>query len=309
MSNVQVSAFGKVAVMLGGRSAEREISLKSGMAVLKGLVAEGVDAHAFDPAAHTLAELLEQGYERVFIALHGRGGEDGAMQGALEVLQLPYTGSGVMACALAMDKARTKQIWQAVGLPTAASCVVNANQPFDAAAVLADLGGKVIVKPAHEGSSIGMSIASTAAQLTDSVKLAGKHDQAVLVEAFLAGPEYTVAILGDEVLPAIKVAAQGAFYDYEAKYQRQDTQYICPAGLADAEEQQVRELARDAFQALDAKGWGRIDMMRDSQGQMQLLEANLVPGMTEKSLVPMAARQAGLSFNQLVLRILAQTLA
>lgn len=302
-----MSHFGKVAVLMGGRSAEREISLKSGMAVLKALAGAGVDAHAFDPFSQPLNDLLDAHFDRVFIAMHGRGGEDGQVQGALELLDLPYTGSGVLGCALAMDKARTKQIWQGVGLPTASSRIVTSGQDFDAAEVLAELGGKVMVKPAHEGSSIGMSSASTADGLQGAVATAGKYDTHILIERWLSGPEYTVGILQDQALPAIRLKTSHEFYDYEAKYQSTDTEYLCPAGLSPAKEKAVQELAVAAFKALDGRNWGRIDLMCDEQGEMFLLEANMVPGMTEKSLVPMAARQHGLSFTDLVLRILAQT--
>ncbi|EKE85332.1 D-alanine--D-alanine ligase [Idiomarina xiamenensis] len=303
-------AFGKVAVMMGGRSAEREVSLKSGMAVLKALASAGVDAHAFDTAALSLADLERGQFDRVFIALHGRGGEDGTLQGALEYIEMPYTGSGVLPCALAMNKVRTKQIWQACGLPTAASCNVQRQQlaQVDCAAMLAELGGKVMVKPAQEGSSVGMSIASSSEELAAALALAAEFDQHLLVEAWLCGPEYTVAILDGKALPAIRLQTNREFYDYAAKYQAGDTQYHCPAGLSEDEEQQLRRLAEQAFAAIDGYGWGRIDVMRDAQQQWNLLEANTVPGMTEKSLVPMAAKAQGMTFTDLVLRILAQTL-
>lgn len=302
-----MSQFGKVAVLMGGRSAERQISLKSGMAVLKALAGAGIDAHAFDPFSQPLNDLLDAHFDRVFIAMHGRGGEDGQVQGALELLDIPYTGSGVLGCALAMDKARTKQIWQGVGLPTASSRIITSGEEFDAEAVLAELGGKVMVKPAHEGSSIGMSSASSAAHLKAAVATAGMFDTQVLIERWLNGPEYTVAILQDQALPAIRLKTTHEFYDYEAKYQSTDTEYLCPAGLSAADESALQELAVAAFKALDGRNWGRIDVMCDDNGDMFLLEANMVPGMTEKSLVPMAAKQHGLSFTDLVLRILAQT--
>ena len=302
--------YGKVAVMMGGRSAEREVSLKSGMAVLKALVSAGIDAHAFDPAALPLGDLLEQNYDRVFIALHGRGGEDGQLQGALELMNLPYTGSGVLGCALAMDKVRTKQVWQACELPTAASRVINGAQVVsldECEKLLGSLGGKVMVKPAHEGSSIGMSSAASANELMHAIEQAAQYDHEILLEAWLVGPEFTVAILGDEALPVIRLQTTHEFYDYAAKYQATDTQYLCPAGLSEAEETATRELALRAFTALAGQGWGRVDLMRNAAGEMQLLEANMVPGMTEKSLVPMAAKARGWSFQELVLRILAQT--
>lgn len=303
-------AFGKVAVMLGGYSAEREVSLKSGMAVLKALVAKGIDAHAFDPAAHDLHELMEERYERVFIALHGRGGEDGSMQGALEVLEMPYTGSGVLGCALAMDKVRCKQIWHALQLPTAPWRVVRASEldKVDSEILLEELGGRVIVKPAREGSSIGMSIADTAERLTSALKHAVQFDEQVLVEKWIEGKEYTIALLDNKALPVIRLETPHEFYDFEAKYQANDTLYHCPSGLDNGDEAYLKNLAEDAFKAVDGKGWGRIDVMRSSDGHWYLLEANTVPGMTEKSLVPMAAKASGIDFGELVQRILAQTL-
>ena len=303
-------AFGKVAVMLGGYSAEREVSLKSGMAVLKALVARGIDAHAFDPAAHDLHELIDEGYERVFIALHGRGGEDGSMQGALDVLEMPYTGSGVLGCALAMDKVRCKQIWHALELPTAPWRVVRAAEldSVNSEELIAELGGRVIVKPAREGSSIGMSIADTGQHLESALKHAVQFDEHVLVEKWIEGKEYTVALLDNNALPVIRLETPHEFYDFEAKYQANDTQYHCPAGLSDDDEANLRILAERAFAAIGGSGWGRIDVMRNNAGEWFLLEANTVPGMTEKSLVPMAAKVAGLQFNDLVELILAQTL-
>lgn len=302
-------ALGKVAVLAGGCSAEREISLRSGRAVLQALLSVGVDALWFDPAEQPLANLVNLGVDKVFIALHGRGGEDGEIQGALASLGLPYTGSGVLACALSMDKSRTKALWRGMGLPTAASVTIAASavDTVDCAAVLAELGGQVMVKPAHEGSSIGMGMASNAVELRAALVAAAEFDADVLVEAWLSGPEYTVAVLNGEALPAIKVQTPHAFYDYAAKYQDNTTQYICPAELSDEQEAQVRKLAVAAFHAVGAHGWGRVDMMMNSQGELQLLELNAVPGMTEKSLVPMAAAQVGLSFAELVLAVLANT--
>jgi len=303
-------AFGKVAVMLGGYSAEREVSLKSGMAVLKALVAKGIDAHAFDPAAHDLHELLDEGYERVFIALHGRGGEDGSMQGALDVLEMPYTGSGVLGCALAMDKVRCKQIWHALELPTAPWRVVRAAEldSVNSEELIAELGGRVIVKPAREGSSIGMSIADTGQHLESALKHAVQFDEHVLVEKWIEGEEYTVALLDNNALPVIRLETPHEFYDFEAKYQANDTLYHCPSGLNEQDETYLKTLAEEAFKAIDAKGWGRIDVMRAKEGNWYLLEANTVPGMTEKSLVPMAAKASGIDFGELVQRILSQTL-
>ncbi|MDN7134363.1 D-alanine--D-alanine ligase [Pseudidiomarina terrestris] len=299
-----MSEFGKVAVLLGGDSAEREVSLRSGQAVVQALRNAGVDAHAFDPAHNPLAELKEQGFTRAFNVLHGRGGEDGTIQGALHYLGIPYTGSGVLACALAMDKVKTKQIWQASGLPVAPSVVVSQGETLDYARLLDELGGKVMVKPAQEGSSIGMSSAATAAQLEAAVALAWKFDDEVLVESWLSGPEFTVALLNNKALPAIRLETSHEFYDYDAKYQANDTQYHCPADLSEVEELALRQLAEAAFRSLDGAGWGRVDVMCDKYGHFRLLEANMVPGMTEKSLVPMAAKAAGMSFEQLVVAIL-----
>lgn len=307
---MSANGFGKVAVMLGGNSAERDVSLKSGMAVLKGLVAKGIDAHAFDPAAHSLQELIDDGFERVFIALHGRGGEDGSMQGALQILEMPYTGSGVLGCALGMDKVRCKQIWHSLELPTANWRVVTQEEieRADPDALLLELGGRVIVKPAREGSSIGMSRADNGQSLAAALKYAAQFDDDILVEQWIEGAEYTIGILEGKALPVIRLQTPHEFYDFEAKYQANDTQYHCPAGLSDEDEAKLRRLAERAFAAIGADGWGRIDVMRNTAGDWFLLEANTVPGMTEKSLVPMAAKAAGLSFNDLVERILAQTL-
>lgn len=302
--------FGKVAVMMGGHSAEREVSLKSGQAILNALQAQGIEAVAFDPAQQPLQALLEQNIDRVFIALHGRGGEDGSMQGALQTLGLPYTGSGILGCALAMDKVRTKQIWQAMGLPVADSVSVSPQQrdQIDTQQVMADLGGRVIVKPANEGSSIGMSVANDAEQLATALDIAFQYDQQVLVERWIVGKEYTVGLLAGEALPVIRLQTPHEFYDFAAKYQANDTQYHCPAGLSAEDEQHLQQLAVVAFAGLGCRGWGRIDAMRDEQGNWYLLEANAVPGMTEKSLVPMAAKARGDSFSTLVENILAQTL-
>ncbi|MCK7459029.1 D-alanine--D-alanine ligase [Idiomarina aminovorans] len=307
---MSTNGFGKVAVMLGGISAERDVSLKSGMAVLKGLVAKGIDAHAFDPAAHNLQELVDDGFERVFIALHGRGGEDGSMQGALQTLEMPYTGSGVLGCALGMDKVRCKQIWHSLGLPTANwRMVTQADiEHVNANTLLLELGGRVIVKPAREGSSIGMSRADNEHSLAAALKYAAEFDDDILVEQWIEGAEYTIGILEGRALPVIRLQTPHEFYDFDAKYQANDTQYHCPAGLSDEDEAKLRGLAERAFAAIGADGWGRIDVMRNSRGDWFLLEANTVPGMTEKSLVPMAAKADGLSFNDLVERILAQTL-
>jgi D-alanine-D-alanine ligase len=301
--------FGKVAVMLGGTSAERPVSLNSGAAVLAALQRQGVDAHAFDPANRNLGDLIAGEFDRVFIALHGRLGEDGCMQGALEVLGMPYTGSGVMASALGMDKWRTKLLWRAAGLPTADWAMLNADSDF--AAVEKQLGLPIFVKPAREGSSIGMSKVTEAGTLKAAYETAAEHDSLVLAETFIDGPEFTVGILGDRAFPLIRLepAKDVAFYDFDAKYLRNDTQYHCPAGLPDADEQALRQLALDAFRLVGGRGWGRVDVMRDSLGNPYLLEMNTSPGMTDHSLVPMAARVAGLDFDALCLSILEQTLA
>lgn len=301
-----VNAFGKVAVMFGGNSAEREVSLRSGAAVLKALQDAGIDAFAFDPQTQSLAELAASAAQRVFIVLHGRGGEDGSMQGALQQLGLPYTGSGVLGSALAMDKIRCKWLFQAQQLPTAPFAVVH-NNDTDFAGLLASLGGKVMVKPANEGSSIGMSAASTAAELEQAIRAALKYDSEILVERWINGREFTVALLNGQVLPVVEMRTPRAFYDYEAKYQANSTEYLCPAPLSAEQTAAMQDTALKAFNAVGASGWGRVDIMLDQSGQHYLLEVNTVPGMTEKSLVPMAAKAAGLSFQQLVLAILNQT--
>lgn len=301
--------FGKVAVMLGGTSAERPVSLKSGAAVLAALTRQGVDAHAFDPATRNLGDLITGEFDRVFIALHGRYGEDGCMQGALELLNLPYTGSGVMASAIGMDKWRTKLLWRAAGLPTADWEILTAASDF--VAVEKKLGLPIFVKPAREGSSIGMSKVVEHGTLKAAYETAVEHDALVLAEKYIDGAEFTVGILGRTALPLIRLepAQDRAFYDFEAKYLRNDTQYHCPAGLSDAQEHALRQLALDAFRLIGGSGWGRVDIMLDSLGNPYLLEANTSPGMTDHSLVPMAARVAGLDFDALCMQILEQTLA
>lgn len=303
-----MSRFGKVAVMLGGTSAEREVSLKSGAAVLKALQNQGIDAHAFDPKTLSLSELKTAQFDRVFIVLHGRGGEDGTMQGALQLLGLPYTGSGVLGSALAMDKIRCKFLFSAHGLPTAPFAVAHKHEAFDAAAMLASLSGRVMVKPANEGSSIGMSVATTAAELEQALALAFQYDDAVLVEQWIDGREFTVSMLDGQALPVIEMRTPRQFYDYEAKYQSNSTEYLCPAPITAEQTQVLQTAAMQAFKAVGAKGWGRVDAMMDSAGHFYLLEVNTVPGMTEKSLVPMAAKAAGYSFEQLVAKILEQSL-
>lgn len=297
--------FGRVAVLFGGTSAEREISLKSGQAVLQALQQAGVNAQAFDPAKQNIGDI--KAYDRAFIVLHGRGGEDGTMQGALELLGVPYTGSGVLASALGMDKTRTKQLWLGCDLPTPAYARLTANTDFGQ--VVAELGLPLMVKPAHEGSSIGMRKVEKAEDLQPAFEFAAKYDSEIIAEKWVTGKEYTIVILGDKALPIIRLQPHQShgFYDFEAKYNANDTQYLCPCGLSDEDEQALQALALRAFDMVGATGWGRIDAMRDEQGNFWLLEVNTVPGMTDHSLVPMAAKAAGLSFEQLVLTILAQT--
>jgi len=300
------TAFGKVAVLFGGHSAEREVSLNSGKAVLAALQGAGVDADGFDPAHREVSELAA--YDRAFIVLHGRGGEDGQIQGLLEWMQIPYTGSGVLASALGMDKARTKQLWLGCQLPTADYRLLNAESDF--AAVVAELGLPLIIKPVHEGSSIGMSKVNRANELAAAYQAASQHDAVVMAERWITGREFTVVILAGQALPVIRLQppADAAFYDYQAKYLRNDTTYGIPSGLSASEESELQRLALRAFNAVGATGWGRIDAMQDEQGRFWLLEVNTVPGMTDHSLVPMAAAATGLSFPQLCLSILSQTL-
>jgi D-alanine-D-alanine ligase len=315
---IKPETFGKVAVVLGGNSAEREVSLASGQAILAALNDYGISAYAFDPKHRSLCELVDEKFERVFIALHGRGGEDGSMQGALSQLGLPYTGSGVTGSALSIDKVLSKLIWHARKLPTADYVVVSKNtfKTVDASHIMSSLGNEVMVKPSLEGSSLGMAKASNENELLAAVKAAFAYDSQVLIEAFITGPEYTVTILGDRALPSISMQSASGFYDYYAKYEASTTQYHCPSVLSKTDESYVQFLALEAFNALQGKGWGRVDIMRDNAtdhegnpcGKFYLLESNTVPGMTKTSLVPKAAKQAGLSFEELVVSILAQTL-
>ena len=316
--------FGKVAVMLGGNSAEREVSLKSGAAVLAALRSRGVDAHGFDPAMQPLEAL--KGFQRVFIALHGRGGEDGSLQGALTLMRIPYTGSGVLASALAMDKWRSKLLWRAAGLPipdyvalgpgagltreagrdSALTDNTHTQAEFDA--VVARLGLPLFVKPAREGSSIGVVKVKRAADLPAAYAQAARHDDLVLAEQAMSGGEFTVAVLGAGAnliaLPSIRIVPATEFYDFEAKYFRDDTRYLCPSGLPDAAEAEMRELAQAGYRALGCRGWARVDFLLDAAGRPYLLEANTSPGMTDHSLVPMAARAGGLDFPDLCISIL-----
>lgn len=295
-------AFGKVAVLMGGRSAERGISLKSGAAVLRALQEKGVDAHEVDVSDNVLVDLQAGGYDRAFIILHGRGGEDGVMQGALETIGMPYTGSGVLGSALGMDKLRCKQLWQGMGLSTPGFAVVHEASDFEA--IVDRLGLPLMVKPVHEGSSIGMAKVNDPAQLAHAVRQAAALDDCVIVEAWIAGAEYTVAVLDGVALPAIRLETPRDFYDFAAKYEAGDTHYHCPCGLDREQESALQQLALQAFAAVGASGWGRVDFMTDPAGKSYLLEVNTVPGMTDHSLVPMAARAAGLSFADLAWRVL-----
>ncbi|MFI0397955.1 MAG: D-alanine--D-alanine ligase [Thiolinea sp.] len=298
--------FGKVAVLYGGWAAERPVSLKSGAAVLAALQESGVDAQGIDVDRNILSVLQAGHYDRVFNILHGRGGEDGVIQGALELLDLPYTGCGVKASAISMDKLMTKRLWLGAGLPTPNYRVLTAETDFEA--VVAELGLPLVVKPASEGSSIGISKVTEAAALKSAYEAAAKSDPVVIVEQWITGAEYTAGVLAGEPLPLIRIEVPGVLYDYDAKYISNDTRYFCPCGLSEAEEQAMRNLALTAFAAVGGQGWGRVDMMRDQQGKAWLIEVNTNPGMTDHSLVPMAARAVGMDFKALVLRILETTL-
>ncbi|MCQ4259313.1 D-alanine--D-alanine ligase [Stutzerimonas stutzeri] len=300
-------AFGRVAVLFGGKSAEREVSLKSGAAVLAALQAAGVDAFGIDVGDDLLSRLSNEHIDRAFIVLHGRGGEDGSMQGLLECAGIPYTGSGILASALAMDKLRTKQVWQSLGLPTPRHAVLASEADCHSAAE--ELGFPLIVKPAHEGSSIGMAKVEGIAELIAAWRAASAYDSQVLVEQWIHGPEFTIATLRGVVLPPIGLGTPHTFYDYDAKYVANDTQYRIPCGLNTAKEQELKELSARACEAVGIQGWARVDVMQDSAGAFWLLEVNTVPGMTDHSLVPMAARAAGLDFQQLVVAILDASLA
>ena len=295
-----MSDFGKVAVLFGGTSAEREVSLNSGSRVLAALQGQGIDVHAFDPATQTLDDL--KGYDRAFIALHGRHGEDGTIQGALEVMHIPYTGSGVLASALAMDKFRTKLMWQAAGLPVPEYALLNADSDF--AEIEEQLGLPLFVKPAREGSSIGVTKVKERGALKAAYEEAARHDPLVIAEKGVMGGEYTVGIVGDEVLPIIKIVPATEWYDYEAKYNRDDTQYLCPCGLPEAKEMEIRKGALEAFRILGGRGWGRVDFLMDEEGNHYFLEVNTAPGMTDHSLVPMGARVAGMEYPARVRRVL-----
>jgi len=300
------SKFGKVAVLLGGKSAEREVSLDSGKAVLEALVRSGVNAEAFDPQERSVTELVN--YDRAFIVLHGRGGEDGQIQGTLEWLNLPYTGTGVQGSAIGMDKVKTKQVWQGSELPTAPYRIVTKDSDLDP--IVESIGLPFIIKPVHEGSSIGMSKVERKEDFAAAIAKATEHDAVVMAEKWITGREFTIVILNGEALPIIRLEPPKdvAFYDYEAKYNRNDVQYGIPCGLTEEEEKRLQALCLRAFQAVGASGWGRIDAMQDEQGNFWLLEVNTVPGMTSHSLVPKAAQAVGYSFDELCVAILEQTL-
>jgi len=298
---MKAADFGKVAVLMGGTSAEREVSLNSGAAVLAALQRRGVDAHGVDPDAGVLRLLQEQAFDRAFIILHGRGGEDGVIQGALETIGMPYTGCGVLGSALGMDKYRCKLLWQGAGLPTPPFALMRGEEDLDGAA---ELGFPLMIKPAHEGSSIGMARADDRQQLEAAWAAAAGYDSLVLAERWIEGEEFTCAVLEGEALPVIRLETPRGFYDYEAKYHADTTRYHCPAGLSEEREQQFRALALEAFRVADGSGWGRVDLLTDAAGKPWLLEVNTVPGMTDHSLVPMAAKAAGKDFDELVWRIL-----
>lgn len=295
--------------MFGGDSSEREVSLKSGAAVLAALQGAGVDAHAFDPRDRSLSELKTEGFSRVFIALHGHGGEDGSLQGALEFMRIPYTGSGVLASALAMDKWRSKLVWQSAGIPVPEYVLLDAQSDFTA--IEQRLGLPIFVKPANEGSSIGITKVTTPGGLNAAYEIAAKYDDLVIAERFIDAGEYTIAILDrngsngeQQALPMIQIIPKGEYYDYDAKYLRDDTQYLCPCPLPDTQQRTLEALALKAFRVLGGRGWGRVDLMLDREGRPYFLEVNASPGMTDHSLVPMAARVAGLDFTSLVLQVL-----
>jgi D-alanine-D-alanine ligase len=294
--------FGKVAVLLGGKSAEREVSLKSGGMVLAALRKKGVDAHPFDPKERDVQDLVKERFARVFIALHGRFGEDGTLQGVLEWLGIPYTGSGVLASALAMDKVRTKRLWAADGLPTAPYEVLTGETNLGA--VAKRLGTPMFVKPASEGSSVGMTKVKKAQDLEEAYALAVNYDPVVIAEKFIDGAELTVGIVGERVLPIIRIETPREFYDYEAKYIANDTRYLIPCGLPDKKEKALQALSLKAFRALGCRGWGRVDLMLDKRGRPFLLEVNTSPGMTDHSLVPMGARAVGISYEDLCVKVL-----
>ncbi|OTQ58261.1 D-alanine--D-alanine ligase [Gilliamella sp. A7] len=294
----------KVAVLYGGTSAEREVSLKSGQAVLAGLKENGIDAQLVDTKEYCITNLKQDGFSKAFVILHGRGGEDGITQAILTYQNIPYTGSDVLSSALTMDKLKTKLVWKSLGLPVADYVMVDKSQSIEIDNIVKQLGLPLFVKPSHEGSSVGMSRVNQADELKAAIDVAFKYDNTVMIESFLAGPEFTVAIVGEEVLPAIYIKPATNFYDYDAKYLSNKTQYFCPSGLSDTKEQEIRKLALDAYKAVGCRGWGRVDIMFDENEKPYLLEVNTAPGMTDHSLVPMAAKEYGWSFSELVKRIL-----
>ena len=294
--------LGRVVVLMGGRSAEREISLQSGGAVLQALLRLGVDATGLDVRQDVIRDLAAGGFERAFIALHGKGGEDGVIQGALELLGMPYTGSGVLGAAVSMDKLRTKQMWRGSGLSTPPWVMLRS--PADFPVAISEVGLPLIVKPAAEGSSLGITRVEAEGELPRAWEEACRYGRDVFAERWITGAEYTAALLGDEALPLIRVETPRAFYDYDAKYRATDTRFHCPCGLDAETEAELRSVARQAFEAVGCQGWGRVDLLRDGNGEAWLIEVNSVPGMTDHSLVPMAARAAGIEFDELVWRIL-----
>lgn len=296
----------KIAVLLGGTSAEREVSLNSGAAVLNALVSQGYNAHGIDPKEYNVANLKADGFDRVFNILHGRGGEDGTMQGLLEQIGIPYTGCGVMTSALTMDKMRTKMLWKAFGLPVAEMEIVTVENRanLNPESVVKKLGLPLMVKPSLEGSSVGLTKVKSIEELESAVDFALKFDRTVLIEEWLAGDEFTVPVLDNEVLPSIKIVPEGEFYDYDAKYISDNTQYFCPAGLSDEREQELRDLVKQAYDVVGCRGWSRIDVIADAEGNFRLVEVNTNPGMTSHSLFPKSAATVGYSFEQLVERIL-----
>jgi D-alanine-D-alanine ligase len=306
LDKAMLTKFGRVAVLMGGISAEREISLLSGQAVLQGLLAYGVDAHGVDASPDNIGELRAKGFDRAFVILHGRWGEDGVVQGALQAIQLPYTGSGVLGCALAMDKVRSKQVWQALDLPTAKYRVLRNEK--DLLGLVAELGLPLFLKPACEGSSVGVGKVNHEEDLLAAFRATAAVGDDVIAEQFIAGAELTVGILNGVALPVIRMTTDHEFYDYDAKYHSEDTQYFCPSGLAEELEQKVRSLALLAFDALACDVWGRVDLMLNDAGEPLLLEVNTIPGMTSHSLVPMAAAAVGISFDDLVLKVLEASL-
>jgi len=307
VKTTDMTDFGKVAVLFGGISAEREVSLVSGAAVLNALQEKGVDAHAVDANPENIGQLKAQGFDRAFIVLHGRWGEDGVVQGALQAVGLPYTGSGVLGSALAMDKVRSKQVWQSLGLPTANYRVLRSESDLEG--LVDELGLPLFLKPAREGSSVGIGKVNSGDELLSVYRQAAEVGDDVLAEQFIDGAELTVGVLHGQALPIVRMSTENEFYDFEAKYKSDDTEYFCPAGLPEEQETKIRQLALNAFNALGCEGWGRVDVMLNSKGEPLLLEANTVPGMTDHSLVPMAAKAVGISFADLVVQILETSLS